>query len=204
MRRRRLRDEGLLFGVAVETRDRAEATRDRRSRSARSASSNDRTLRCPATRTEQRNPSFCAPRHVLTKVQHVRLSGEAAIAGQEPPQRELLLRREQLRSNRDERALVVEDFIETSKHHAGSRQATTSRESPQLRSLDATTHAASTLPSGNLRTRGPTLCAVHLRFRPLGARLALGRPMGRPFRRTRVAVFHGCISSPTRQGRRSP
>ena len=49
--------------------------------------------------TEQRDVMFCAPLHVLAEVQLVGLTGQAAVSGQEPGERALLLGCEYLVSN---------------------------------------------------------------------------------------------------------
>jgi hypothetical protein len=43
--------------------------------------------------------AFCAPLHVLAEIELVRLAGQAAVPGQEPDERDLLLAREELLSN---------------------------------------------------------------------------------------------------------
>jgi hypothetical protein len=48
------------------------------------------------TRTEQRDPMFCAPLHILTEIKLIRLARQSAVTRQEPAQRNLLLAREDL------------------------------------------------------------------------------------------------------------
>jgi hypothetical protein len=49
-----------------------------------------------ATGTEHRHPVFGAPGHVLTQIERVGVTGQPAVAGQEPGQRQLLVDAEQL------------------------------------------------------------------------------------------------------------
>lgn len=52
-------------------------------------------------RTEQRDLVFCAPAHVLAEIQRVRLIREAAVADEEPAERDLLLWREHTLDDRN-------------------------------------------------------------------------------------------------------
>ena len=73
MHRGRDRQQPFFFGVPAETRDRAQPPRDRRSRSTTGFEVTAETFDIRTACTEQRDPSFCAPRHILAQVQLVRV-----------------------------------------------------------------------------------------------------------------------------------
>jgi hypothetical protein len=96
VRRRGDRDEAFLFGVAVEADHGAEPAGDRGPGPTQGLDVAGEALDVGATRTEHRQVVFGAPGHVLAQIQRVGVAGEAAVAGQEPRQRQLLVRAEQL------------------------------------------------------------------------------------------------------------
>ena len=86
-------DETFLFGVAVEAGDRAQPPPDSRPGPAEGLEVAAELFDVGPADTEQREVAFCAPGGELAQVEPVGLEREAAVAGQEPGQGELLRRR---------------------------------------------------------------------------------------------------------------
>jgi hypothetical protein len=96
MRRRRDGDETLLLGGAIEAGHGAQPSGDGGPRPAQGLEVAGEALDVGASRTEHREVMFGAPGDVLPQVEGVGIAGEAAVAGQETRQRQLLVRAEQL------------------------------------------------------------------------------------------------------------
>ena len=104
VRRRRDADQTFLFGVAVEARHRAQPARDGGPGPAEGLEVAGKAFDVNTARPEHRQPVFGAPGHVLAQIQGVGVAGQAAVASQEPGQRQLLGGAEQLVSPREHSA----------------------------------------------------------------------------------------------------
>jgi hypothetical protein len=96
-------NQAFFFGVTVETGNGAQPARDRRASFAEGLEMTAEAFDVGAARTEDPQMRFGAPGHVLAQVERVGLAGQAAVAGQEPGQRELFLRAEQDLAHRERR-----------------------------------------------------------------------------------------------------
>jgi hypothetical protein len=129
--RRRVRDQAFLSGVAVETGHGAQPTGDGGPGPTQGLEVTGEALDVSAPRPEHCHPVFGAPGHVLAQIQRVGLAGQAAVAGQEPHQGELLVAAEQPVSRR-ERGTCREGNIHggTSKRRAEAPGAGTGQAAP--------------------------------------------------------------------------
>jgi hypothetical protein len=131
VRRRGHGDQALLFGVPVEARHRAQPTSDRGPGPPEGLEVTGEPLDVGAACPEHRHPVFGAPSDVLAQIERVRVTGEAAVAGQEPRQRQLLVRAEQFVSGRDRGACRDGNVHDgTSKRHAEAPLAETGHTAP--------------------------------------------------------------------------
>ena len=84
-----MRDEGFLFGVAVEAGDRAQPAGDCRGRPALRLELTAESLDVTAADLEQAEMASVAERHELAEVQGVGVTGEAPVAAEEPGKRNM-------------------------------------------------------------------------------------------------------------------
>jgi hypothetical protein len=132
--RRRDGDETLLLGVAIEARHGAQPARDRCPGPAQRLEVAGEALDVDASRPEHRQAAFGAPGDVLAQVQRVGVAGQAAVAGQEPRQRQLLVGAEQLVSRREHAACRDGNV------HDGNLQASSRGSSGRDRSGSPSSH----------------------------------------------------------------
>ena len=88
--RRRMLDDALLLGVAVEPDDRAQPAGDRGAGAAGVLEVAGEALDVDTMDVEQAAVVLPAPGGELAQIERVRVAGEPAVAGQEPEQRRLL------------------------------------------------------------------------------------------------------------------
>jgi hypothetical protein len=124
-------DQALLFSVAVEAGDRAQPAGDRGPRSAQGLEVAGEALDVGAPRPEHHHPVFGAPGHVLAQIQCVGVTSQPAVASQEPSQRQLLVRTEQLVPGREHGACRERNIHDgTSKRRAEAPVAGTGQAAP--------------------------------------------------------------------------